>query len=151
MSFDENSNLSGEVREMMQVMLVETTGMSLNPAVDFFVDVHDLTAEFRKLPRTLFWYFQVKAAAEYDLDMAKSRLKELRGQIYGSLKANTAVKQTEASIEAILDSHPDVIAAERVVAESKRIAMTCHGAVETMKAKKDSLVQLGADARKERD
>lgn len=123
--------------------------MDLNPEVDLAINAADLTAEFKALSLKLFRYWLQKAEAERAHDMAKANLEETKAMVYKTIKADTSVKHTEKSLEAEIDTHPAVTAAKKMVVEAKHVANTWVGAVESMKAKKDMIIQLGSDRRKE--
>ena len=124
--------------------------MELNPEIDLSIDIHNLTAEFRNLPGLLFRYYQYKAKIEAIRDNAKARLKETRAVVYKTIKSEGSVKHSEKSMEAEIDSHPDVIKAQMSLIRAEHDATTWAGAVDSMKAKKDMTIQLGADSRKEK-
>lgn len=121
----------------------------LDPDKDLSIDVSDLTTEFRKLPHILFAYYKHKAEAEKIRDIAKARLKEARAQTYKRIKSDTGTKHTEKSMEAEIDMDPTVLRAQGALIQAEHDASTWAGAVDSMKAKKDCLIQLGSDRRKE--
>lgn len=123
--------------------------MEMNPEVDLFIDIHNLTGEFRNLPVTLFRYYQHKAKVEATRDVAKARLKEVRAITYKRIKSDTTKKHTENSMDAEIETDPDVQKAQQGYIRAEHDATTWAGAVDSMKAKKDSLIQLGSDRRKE--
>lgn len=123
--------------------------MELNPEVDLSIDIHNLTTEFRQLPGLLFRYYQYKAKIEAIRDNAKARLKEARAVVYKEIKIS-GTKHTEKSMEAEIDMNPDVLKAQMSFIKAEHDATTWGGAVDSMKAKKDMIIQLGADSRKER-
>lgn len=125
------------------------TTPEINPDVDLSIDVTDLTTEFRRLPHVLFEYYKQKAAAERMRDIAKARVKEARASCRKRLKSDSSVKLTEAGMEAEIDTDPVVLKAQGQFIQAEHDASTWYGAVESMKAKKDSLIQLGSDRRKE--
>lgn len=122
--------------------------MELNPLKDLEIDIHDPTSEFKKLSLLLFRYYEQKADIERERDILKLTVKEIRGKLYKDLKAGAA-KLTEAGISAELDQHPEYLAAERKLIDANRDLVTASGAVDSLKAKKDMLIQLAADRRKE--
>lgn len=123
--------------------------MELNPDLDLVINVADLTTEFRQFPTTFYQYCKEKANAESRRDVAKAKLKEVRAQAYIRIKANPIVKHTEKSIESEIDIDPAVIDAQMKLIKAEHDATTITGAVESMRAKKDCLIQLGSDRRKE--
>lgn len=122
--------------------------MNLNPGQDLSINTRDLTEEMKALSLLLFRYYEKKADLERDSDLAKFKLDEIRGQKYKEYK-NGPTKLSDAGVDASIDSDPEVIAACKEVAEAKRQLSTWYGAVESMKAKKDLVIQLAADRRKE--
>ena len=123
--------------------------MELNPEIDLDVNIHDLTKEFKDLSLKLYRYYKHKALLEASRDLAKAVLKETRAEVYKELKSNVAVKHTENSLEAHIDSDARVMEAQRKLIRATHDAETWVGAVDSMKAKKDCLIQLGSDRRKE--
>jgi hypothetical protein len=123
--------------------------MELNPEVDLSIDVTDLTSEFKKLSLTLFRYYQHKAKIESLRDIAKAKLKETKAITRKRIRLDSTVKHTESSMEAEIDTDPAVIDAQMRLIKAEHDATTWSGAVDSMKAKKDSLIQLGSDRRKE--
>ena|SRR5271165_6988110 len=124
--------------------------MELNPESDLVVNATDLNSEFRSFSLLFYRYCLQKADVEKKRDLAKARLEELKAVTYKRVKMNVAVKHTEKSVEAEIDTDPMVLEAERRFIEAEHEAKTVGSAVESMRAKKDCLIQLGADARKER-
>lgn len=124
--------------------------MELNPEVDLEVDVGNLSTEFRKFSVILYRYSKYRAQVNAQRDMAKAILKELKATTRKRIKADISVKHTENSIEAEIDTDPLVMEAQRKFIRAEHDASTWDGAVESMRAKKDCLIQLGADARKEK-
>lgn len=124
--------------------------MELNPETDLDVNIHDLTTEFKELSLKLYRYYKHKALLEAARDLAKAVLKETRAEVYKDLKSNVGVKHTENSLEAHIDTNPGVMEAQRKLIRATHDSETWAGAVDSMKAKKDMLMQIGADARKER-
>lgn len=122
--------------------------MKLDPLKDLEVDVKDLTSEFKKLSLLLFRYYVEKADAEREYDRIKSTLKEIRASVYKQLKTS-GEKHTEKSLEAEIDTNADVIKVQDLLLDAGRNLATWIGAVDSMKAKKDCLIQLGADRRAE--
>lgn len=123
--------------------------MKLNPEKDLEIDVSDLTSEFKKLSLLLFRYSKQKAESEREHDSLKATLKELRARVYKEVRAS-GDKHTEKSLEAEIDTNDDVIRVQQLVIDAYADYNTWQGAVDSMKAKKDCLIQLGADSRVER-
>lgn len=123
--------------------------MELDPETDLQVDINDLTSEFKKLSLVLFRYYKHKATIEAQRDVAKAKLKEIRAITRKRIRQDTSVKHTESSLEAEIDTDPLVIEAQYKFIRAEHDAATWYGAVDSMKAKKDVLIQLGSDRRKE--
>ena len=121
----------------------------IDPEKDLTIDVTDLSKEFRKLPLTLFDYYKEKTKAEKTRDLAKAKLKEVRALTYKRIKSDTSAKHTEKSMEAEIDTDPLVLKVTAALIQAEHDASTLSGAVDSMKAKKDCLIQLGSDRRKE--
>jgi hypothetical protein len=125
------------------------TAPELNPDVDLQINVNDLTTEFRKLPHILYEYYKQRAEAAKKRDIAKAAVKEARAKAYKRLKADTTAKRTEAAMDAEIETDPDVLRRVGALIMAEHETSTIEGAVESMKAKKDCLIQLGSDRRKE--
>ncbi len=123
--------------------------MEINPDIDLEIDVTNLTAEFKRLSLTLFRYYQHKAKVEAKRDLAKAVLKEIQATTYKRLKSDISAKFTEKALEAEIETDPAVMESKRAFIKAEHDATTWSGAVDSMKAKKDCLVQLGSDRRKE--
>jgi hypothetical protein len=123
--------------------------MELNPEIDLAIDVANLSAEFRNFPTTMYRYSLHRAKVEAQRDMAKARLKEVRATVYKRVKSDTSAKHTQSSLEAEVDTDPTVIEAQTKFIRAEHDATTWAGAMESMRAKKDVLIQLGSDRRKE--
>lgn len=125
------------------------TKIELNPEKDLDIDLPNLSTEFREFPLKLYRYSQYRADVESKRDIAKANLKELRASLYKKIKSNPNEKHTQSSLEAEVDSDPLVAAAVRALIRAEHDATTWAGAVESMRSKKDVLIQLGSDRRKE--
>lgn len=123
--------------------------MELNPELDLDVNIHDLTQEFKQLSLKLYRYSCQRAKMDSIRDIAKAKHKEARAIAFKRAKSDTSVKHTEKSIEAELDLDSDVKKALIELIKAEHDASSWSGAVESMKAKKDMLIQLGSDRRKE--
>lgn len=122
---------------------------TLDPDTDLEVNIHDLTGEFKKLSLLLYRYSSVYAECKRRRDIAKAKLKEVRAVVYKRLKLDVTTKHSEKSLEAELDADKDVWDATLKLADAEHAVSTWDGAVESMKAKKDMIIQLGSDRRKE--
>jgi hypothetical protein len=123
--------------------------MELNPDIDLSIDVANLTTEFREFPILMYRYSQQRAKIESRRDVLKAKLKEIKARTYKRIKSDTSSKHTQSSLEAEVDIDPAVIQAQIEYIQAEHDASTWAGAVESMRAKKDCLIQLGSDRRKE--
>jgi len=124
--------------------------MELNPEKDLSVNVSDLNYEFRNFSIVFYRYCSLKADVEKKRDIAKARLKEAKAVTYKRIKSDPSVKHTEKSLEAEIDTDAYVLDAQMRLIEVEHEAATWAGAVDSMRAKKDMLMQIGADARKDK-
>ena len=113
------------------------------------IDNANLSKEFRWMPVTLFHYGEAKAKAQYDCDIAQARYKEMEDRLYFQFKSDKELKYTDKQAEAAAKSDPQVVALKNTFFEIKRDVGTLVAYLECLRAKKDMLIQLGADARKE--
>ncbi len=120
-----------------------------NHATDNRINVADLQEEFREFPSTLYSYLEDKTRAESLYDVMKSQYEEMRAQVYVEIK-NSGEKVTENAVDARIEIDSRVKEAKYRMFEAKRDAETIKNYVESLRAKKDCLIQLGADSRKER-
>ena len=120
----------------------------LNSEKDNTIDVTNLTEEFRGIAPLIYRYGEAKANAEHAYDLSKAELDELKAQLYMEIKSS-GEKVTEKHVEAIIDHNDRVKAAVRKTLELKRDLETIKSYTESLRAKKDMLIQLGADSRKE--
>ena len=124
--------------------------MELNPEIDLEVNLQDLTGEFKKLSLLLYRYSKHRAQVCAKRDLAKAKYKETRATVYKRVKSDLTKKYTENGIEAEIDTDQDVIEAYKAFIKAEHDASTWDGAVDSMKAKKDMIIQIGADNRKDR-
>jgi hypothetical protein len=115
---------------------------------DNLIDIDNLTKEFRNLPATLYGYAEIKAEAKENSDLKKAEYKELKAKKYLEIKSREG-KITEANVDAQIETDEEVKKSLREYLSAVRDQETIEGYVESMRAKKDMLIQLGADARKE--
>lgn len=115
---------------------------------DNTIDVSDIQSEFRMYPVLLFRWSEEKSDAELAHDVARAQYEEIRSTKYLTFK-RTPDKITEAAMEAMLNTDKEVIEAREKLLGAKRDAETLKNYVESLRAKKDMLIQLGADLRKE--
>jgi cell fate (sporulation/competence/biofilm development) regulator YmcA (YheA/YmcA/DUF963 family) len=135
--------------EHVRIFILREVFMELNPEIDLIINTADISSEFRSFSIVFYRYCEKKADIEKQRDIAKAKLKEVKAVVYKQIKNNVMVKHTEKSIEAEIDSHPIVLEAQNKLIEAEHDASTIGCAVESMKAKKDMLIQIGSDRRKE--
>ena len=113
------------------------------------IDSANLPFEFRWMPVILFHYGKAKASAQYECDMAEARFKEAQESKYFYYKSDKDLKYTDKQAEAAAKSDPQVIELKNAYFAIKKDVGTLVAYLESLRAKKDMLIQLGADARKE--
>jgi hypothetical protein len=120
----------------------------LNFEKDNEIDVTDLSTEFRVLPSIFYGYSEIEAKADEDYSLRKAEYEELRAAKYLAIKSKEG-KITETAIDAMLDIDLQIQASKRVMFDAKRDLKTLSGYVESIRFKKDCLISLGANQRKE--
>lgn len=115
---------------------------------DNSIDVTNLDEEFRVLPSVYFGYRELSANASDTYETLKAEYKELRSAKYLEFRSREG-KITESTLEAMLDTDAAVKDAHRAMLGAKRDYETIEGYVDSMEFKKDCLISLGANARKE--
>jgi hypothetical protein len=123
-------------------------GTLIQPEADREIDVADLQREFRVYPSVLFAHNEAKAEAEKTFDLLKLRCEEAEAAAYIKIKSGPE-KVTEKHVEAMIATDKAIQELKREMLDAKRDLETLKNDVESMRAKKDMLIQLGADARKE--
>lgn len=123
-------------------------GPVLDPGKDLDIDIDRLQSEFRRYPSVLKSYNEAKSTAEKFHANLKLVLEELEAETYLRIK-NGAEKVTEAQASALVTGDPKVKQKRREIIDSARDFDTVKNNVKSLEAKKDMLIQLGADARKE--
>ena len=121
----------------------------LNPLEDFEIDLNSLDEEFRKLPRFINAYSRLYAQAVYEYETSKSLWKEIRGDVFKSIVESSEKKPSDSVIESEVVTDEKVVQAHKEMREAERDMNTIKGHCVSMQAKKDMLIQLGANARKE--
>ena len=110
--------------------------MELNPDSDLIINIDELTSEFRNFPSVFYRYCLYKAKVEAQRDLAKAKLKEAKAIAYKRIKSDTTIKHTEKSMEAEIDTDPEVMDAQIKMIRAEHDASTWSGAVESMKSKR---------------
>ena len=121
----------------------------LNINKDNLIDLPNLRDEFRRMPIIQYRYSEAKSDAERDYDGDKARYEEMKSQVYVELKTS-GEKYTENHLKAAIEIDPRVVDLKKKMLDSKRTYNTLKNYTESLSTKKDMLIQLGADMRKER-
>lgn len=111
-------------------------------------DIDNLREEFVRIAPLIYSYSETKARADEAHSIAKAVYEELEATKYLEFRSKEG-KITEKTLEAMVATDPDVMKAQRAMFSAKRDYDTIKGYVDSLHAKKDMLIQLGADARKE--
>jgi len=96
----------------------------------------------------LFAYNEARAQGEEVYDKAKASYEEAQAEAYIRIKSGEA-KVTEKHTEALVTVDTLVKAAFQHMLDVKRDYETLRNYIESLRAKKDCLIQLGASQRKE--
>lgn len=120
----------------------------LDPEADIEIDKHALAKEFRLYPPIYYRYCMEVSYAQEKVNDAKLGLKEIRGRVYLDLK-NHATKYSETHLGMLIEQDPLVSAQTKLLGQYEYELRNFEGFLQALKFKKDCLVQLGADARKE--
>lgn len=119
-----------------------------DPVSDVSIDNSDLDSELIKLPGLLYYYGSLEAAA-YELALqAKADMEHAHATAYKRLKElSRRDKVTEAQVNAEVELDPEYkrYVSKWVEAEGK--ARRMKALLESFRAKKDALIQLGANHR----
>lgn len=115
---------------------------------DNTIEVENLQKEFRNFPPTIYRYREIEAEADETASLKKAEYKELQSKKYLEFRSKEG-KITEATLAAMIETDEEVKKAHREYLSALRDLETLKGYVESLRAKKDMLIQLGADARKE--
>lgn len=116
--------------------------------IDNEIDVANLQDEFRNFPSILFHYAELKANVEREHDLNKANYEESKARVYLEIKGSVE-KITEKHLDATIINSEVVKDAKQTMLTAKRDLDTLKNYVESLRAKKDMLIQLGADMRKE--
>jgi len=120
-----------------------------NRSSDNRIQVENLQDEFREFSSTLFSYLEEKANAESLYDYQKSKYEEVRSEVYLE-KKSSGEKISEKHIESMIETDARVKEQRVKMLMAKRDMDTIKNYVESLRSKKDMLIQLGADQRKEK-
>lgn len=117
------------------------------------IDPDDLNGEYIRLSSDVAYWSRRSAQIEEEYLRSKAELKEAESRAYlhvrETLSSNAKKAPTGPHIEAMAQVHPSVVAANREFADLSGQRKRIHGILDAISAKKDMLVQLGADRRQE--
>lgn len=119
----------------------------IDPKENISIDTLNLEDQFRWLPTLMREYGEEFASVGYDLDLAKTEYDEVRSEVYKELKSS-GEKITENHISSLITTDERVKEAKRTMLNVKRDYDTIKSYIDSLKAKKDMLIQLGASQRK---
>jgi hypothetical protein len=126
------------------------SSFKFNPEIDHTINVARLQEDCINFPSILYHYCTAKADAEEAFEASKLSYEEAKATVY-LLTKQGADKITEKHLEAIITTDHKVLKAKETMLKAKRDFETIKGYVDSLRAKKDMLVQLSADMRSERN
>lgn len=141
-------NMRVKVTEKFLAFSEVTLNKPLNLDSDNRINPTSLTDEFREFSPTLYSYLEAKAEAKSIFENLKSAYEEASAEQYLAIKSS-GEKVTEKHVEALLETNPGLKVKKLEMLKAKRDLDTVENYVESLRAKKDMLIQMGADARKE--
>ena len=120
------------------------------------IDENNLNAEYMRVAADLAYWSKKSGEAQFEHLAAKAAIKRCEGvaseRARSLLEADPSVsKITEGKVDARAQQDKDVADAHDRFAHAAAWRTTVDGYVEAVKTKKDMLVSLGADLRKERE
>lgn len=121
----------------------------LDPTTDFDIDTNNLDDEFRKMSRYIYAYSQAYSNALSRVSVCKQQVAEIKGVLTNELIAASDKKPADKVLDSKVVIHPTYKAAVHAHIEAENDANTLRGGCTALAAKKDMLIQLGANARKE--
>lgn len=121
-----------------------------DPVKDLKIDTTNLAEELQHYPSIRFFYAENRADSEAEYDQLKAEYEEVKDEIYLALKAS-GEKMTEAHIEAKVNTDAAVKEAKQNVIRVKRDLESHKNYCDCFKDKKDVLIQLNVDQRKENE
>lgn len=120
------------------------------------IDEDNLNGEYTRVASDLAYWAKKHGEAELNYLAAKATIKRCEGVAYerarSLLEADASVaKVTEAKVEARAQQNADLEAAHSRFAQAAAWRKTVEGYADAVKTKRDMLISLGADLRKERE
>ena len=124
--------------------------LQLDPAKDIDVDIHELERELRMYPLLFHRYLEKKVIAEHEYERAKENYKSVSASV-GYRKKISEAKITEKTLASYVQIDPSVVKAKETELEAKLKFEKIKAYCEAFRAKKDSLVNLSANQRVEKN
>ena len=119
-----------------------------NSDFDNRIDVANIREELTNFPPTLYSWLEEKSNQEAIYETSKALYEQVRAQVYIEVKSG-GEKITESGVEAKIETDPRVISSRDRMFKARRDFETLKNYTESLRAKKDMLVQISADLRKE--
>lgn len=117
------------------------------------IDDENLSSEFSRVSSDVAYWSRRLARLEADLIRAKAALKKVEADGYcfamEHLTNATGKRPTQKYLEAYVETMPEVQEAHEAIARVTEARTEARGYVDAISAKRDMLVQLGANRRQE--
>lgn len=130
--------------------------MKLNPLIDAkqvadhaAINSENLNDDFVEISGLFFFYSSRYAKAEHQRLRAKQALDLLYAQLDSQIRETSEKKPSEAQIKSMITMEDSYQKALSTLNDAGLIADLAKGAVDSLKAKRDALIQLGANHREE--
>ena len=120
---------------------------------DLLFRTSTLTTDFETQAALFASYAVVKSRAIYQSARFESEAKIVEATVYESIRAKAVkdgTKVTEAQLGKLAIMHKKTITAKSKAVEARAVEDLCWSALESLKQRRDMLVQAGADSREER-
>lgn len=117
------------------------------------LDKARLNTEMQRISSMTYSVGETKATAEYEMDMAESRLEVIEAKTDRRIRAKFTGKRkpSEQQIKSMVLRHPDVMRAREAFIEAKWKHNLCWAAVKAMDQKGNQLTNMAYNYRKELD
>ena len=120
---------------------------------DLIFDAANISEAFQTQASIYAHYSSVKAKAVYQSDRFETEARIIKATVYEKIRedyASKGKKTTEGQLDNKARIHPKVVAANQRANEAKAISDLCWSALESLKQRRDMLVQSGFDMREQR-
>lgn len=135
----------------MKVLTPQEKEEYLKACIDIFPE--QLQEEFVRTPADMAYWGREFADAARARDMSKLLTKRVRAQVEKAVRAAPRAAgekaPTEATVAAAVETDAGVIAAEEAEADAEYQVAVIKGTLDAIRAKRDMLIQLGAQQRLE--